>query len=225
MSFQIIAIDGGAASGKSSTSRAVAQKLGLMHVDTGQHYRMLTYVFLKNTVPVEDIPQIKTFLNHQTLDTHIEDGHALMVESGIEHIGPHELKSLEVNATVSLYAAIPEVRHFVLGYQRNLVDLASQKGYKGIIMEGRDIGSVVLPHADLKFFLYADLEKRNQRRILEGRPDSIAERDRLDSQRKTAPLVCPGDAIRIDNSDLTLDEVVTQICDIIRDKNNVTNNT
>jgi cytidylate kinase len=119
-----------------------------------------------------------------------------------------EIRSREVNEQVSHFAAIPDVRTALLAYQRGLAEVARGRGYRGLVMEGRDIGSVIFPDADFRFFLHAHPEERARRRASEGQQDSITERDRIDSSRKTAPLACPPGAISIDTTHRTLAEVV-----------------
>ena len=122
-----------------------------------------------------------------------------------------EIRSQTVNENVSHYAAIPAVRQTLLGYQRGQIDEVSKYGFRGLIMEGRDIGSVIFPAADFRFFLHADPAERAKRRAAEGQTDSIAERDRIDSSRKASPLTCPDGATDIDSTYLTLDEVVAKM--------------
>jgi cytidylate kinase len=107
------------------------------------------------------------------------------------------------------------VRSALLAYQRGQADVARERGFRGLIMEGRDIGSVIFPDADFRFFLHADPDERARRRAREGQTDSIAERDRLDTSRKTAPLTCPPGAIDIDSTHLSLDAVVERIAGLI----------
>ena len=116
-----------------------------------------------------------------------------------------------MNREVSYYARIPEVRDLLLKYQRSLPDFGKNRGFSGIIMDGRDIGSIILPKADIKIFLHADLLVRQSRRLSDGEQDAISARDQIDSTRKIAPLACPDDAISIDTGKLSLDEVVQLI--------------
>jgi cytidylate kinase len=116
-----------------------------------------------------------------------------------------------VNENVSHFSAIPEVRAALLDYQRGQADVAQRHGFRGLVMEGRDIGSVIFPQAEFRFFLHADPEERARRRASEGGQDSIRERDRIDSSRKTAPLACPPGAVSIDSTHLTLPQVVAAI--------------
>ncbi len=203
--FIIIAIDGGAASGKSSTARLLAERFNLLHVDTGSFYRHLTSELLRRGVIHTDLPALQTALAGLHLATRLEGRSARMLVDG--QPAGDEIREQRVNEHVSHYAAIPEVRQTLLGYQRGQVEVAKQHGFRGLVMEGRDIGSVIFPQADFRFFLHADPIERAKRRAAEGRQDSISERDRLDSSRKTSPLTCPPGAIDIDSTHLTLEEV------------------
>ncbi|GHC13560.1 (d)CMP kinase [Cerasicoccus arenae] len=208
--FVIIAVDGGAASGKSSTSRLVAERLNLMHVDTGSHYRAVTYALMLDGVPSTDENAVAERLQTLPLDTVVEGGSArIALGGGIPTA--EQLRSEAVNNAVSLYAAVPAVRQFLFDYQRFQAELARVNGFAGLIMEGRDIGSVIFPDATLRVFLEADSATRAQRRAAEGENDAIEARDKIDSSRKTAPLTCPEGAFRIDNSSLSLDQVVDLI--------------
>jgi cytidylate kinase len=119
---------------------------------------------------------------------------------------------------VSHFAAIPEVRAALLAYQRGQAEVARTHGFRGLVMEGRDIGSVIFPNADLRFYLHADVEARAKRRELEGRADAVAERDRMDATRKTAPLVLASGAIDIDSTYLNLEQVVDKLSGLIAAK-------
>jgi cytidylate kinase len=122
-----------------------------------------------------------------------------------------DLRSDAVNAKVSAYAAQPAVRDTLKDYQRGQKRVALCAGFDGLVMEGRDIGSVIFPDAELKIFLEADEATRATRRAKDGQTDAVAERDRMDSTRKTAPLTCPEGAVRIDNSGMSLAEVIDAI--------------
>ena len=210
--FRIIAIDGGAATGKSSTSRAIAERLKLMHVDTGAHYRTLTYAILDAHADLEAIP---TLLKSLKLGTMIERSSAQLSING--HVpADTDIRSPQVNANVSKFAAIESVRECLFNYQRSQAQVARKHAdFTGLIMEGRDIGSVIFPKAEFRFFLFADTATRAARRTKDGQTDSIIERDRRDKQRKTAPLVCPQGATRIDTGSLPLESVIDYICQII----------
>ena len=205
-SFIIVAIDGGAASGKSSSSRALSERFNLLHVDTGSFYRAITAELLQRGVNPTDVSSVKSALAALRLGTRVTGRSAQMEIAG--HVAGEEIRSGEVNAAVSHFAAIPEVRNALLEYQRGQAAVARNHGFAGLVMEGRDIGSVIFPDADLRFFLHADPVERARRREKEGHRDSISERDRLDSGRKTAPLACPIGAISLDTTHVTLPEVV-----------------
>ncbi len=212
--FITVAVDGGAASGKSTTSRAVAKRFNLLHVDTGAYYRAVTHLCLQNGVSPLKPEEVQALLGQGKVETEVSGRRALISLHG-RLTDEADLRRPEVTDHVSSFSALPEVRRFLVDFQRNLVQVARDYGFDGLIMEGRDIGTVILPDADFKFFLKADTKTRELRRAKEGHKDSISERDRIDSGRKTAPLACADDAIRIDTSALTLEEVVDQVCGIV----------
>ena len=212
--FIIITVDGGAAVGKSSTSRGLAERLGLMHVDTGSHYRTLTYTLLESGASVEQGETISKVLETLELSTQIDGRSAKLSINGMVP-QDFELRSPQVNAQVSKYAAIPELRQKLFAYQRSLADLACDQQYAGLIMEGRDIGSIIFPEAVYRFFLEADEATRAARRAKEGQTDSIATRDEMDRTRQSAPLVCPRGATQINTAHHTLEEVIEKIISYI----------
>ena len=213
--FLVIAVDGGAASGKSSTSRGLAAKHNLIHVDTGAHYRTVALSLLRRGITGADVfSATENPLENLNLGTEVREREAAMSIGGIVP-ADSEIRNDAVNAVVSQFAAIPEVRKFLFDYQRSQKDVAREHGFDGLIMDGRDIGSVIFPDADLRIFLTADPEARARRRAAEGIVDSIAERDKLDSSRKAAPLACPEGATKIDSTDLTLEQVVEKISAMI----------
>jgi len=211
--FIIIAIDGGAASGKSSSSKILSERFNLLHVDTGSFYRQLTHELLRRGVAHGDLPAMRSTLASLQLTTRVNGRSTQMLIDG--RPAGSEIRGQNVNEQVSHYAAVPEVRAVLLGYQRSQVDVAKQHGFRGLVMEGRDIGSVIFPKADFRFFLHADPAERAKRRAREGQQDSVAERDRLDSSRKAAPLTCPPGAIDIDSTFLTLDQVVDKMSGLV----------
>lgn len=217
-SFIIVAIDGGAATGKSSTARALSAHLGLMHVNTGAHYRAITHALLEAGADPKRPAEIPALLKTLNVETRLLNSSAQLAVNGSI---PEEdaIRSPQVNAAVSLIAAQPEVRDFLFQYQRNQAQLARQKNFPGLVMEGRDIGSVIFPEADFCFFLHADAETRAARRAKEGLTDSISQRDEIDSTRKTAPLTCPQHAVKIDTGPHSLEAVVELICKHIRPPN------
>ena len=207
--FLIIAIDGGAASGKSTTSRELAERLDLMHVDTGSFYRSLCAAMLDKEIDPSD-PNLENLLSKLRLETQIEGRVGKLCLDGVLP-EQNALRSERVNANVSAFAAQPVVRNKLLDYQRGQVMVATQNGFSGLVMEGRDIGSVIFPNAPVRVFLHADPNVRVTRRAAQGETDAIADRDAKDSSRVTAPLTCPDGAISIDTGTNSLEEVVRQI--------------
>ena len=214
--FIIIAIDGGAASGKSSSSKILADRFNLLHVDTGSFYRHLTYELVRRGVAPTDLPALTRTLAGLDCTTRLNGRSAQLLIDG--QPAGQEIRGQNVNEQVSHYAAIPDVRHKLLGYQRGQTAVARQHGFRGLVMEGRDIGSVIFPDADFRFFLHADPAERAKRRAMEGQTDSIMERDRIDSSRKASPLTCPAGAISIDTTNLPLTQVVEQAAALIAQK-------
>ena len=212
--FKIITIDGGAAVGKSSTSKGLAERLKLMHVDTGSHYRTLTCAILGSGADAEQSETISKILEAFKLSTQIDGRSARLSINDVVPVDSN-LRSPEVNAQVSRFAAIPEVRKKLFAYQRSLADLAREQQYAGLIMEGRDIGSIIFPEAAYRFFLDADEATRAARRAKEGQTDSIAARDKMDRTRQAAPLVCPEGATQINTAHHTLEEVIEKIAHLI----------
>ncbi|MDB6168158.1 MAG: cytidylate kinase [Verrucomicrobia bacterium] len=211
--FIIVAIDGGAASGKSSSSRTLSERFNFLHVDTGSFYRAITAELLRLGVKPDDLPAVRRAVGALRLGTHLRGRSAEMEIGG--RVAGDEIRSREVNDQVSHFAAIPELRAALLSYQRGLADVGRAHGFRGLVMEGRDIGSVIFPDADFRFFLHADPVERERRRAGQGQHDQIRERDRLDSSRKASPLTCPTGATSIDTTDVSLDQVVEQMSAMI----------
>jgi len=207
--FIIVAIDGGAAAGKTSTARALSERFNLLHSDSGSHYRAVTAELLRRGVSAGDLPAVRAALAVLGLGSRVA-GRTSLVEIDGRTTGD-EIRSAGVNAAVSHFAAIPEVRSFLLAYQRGQAVVARERGMPGLVMEGRDVGSVIFPDADLRFFLHADPSEKARRRAREGHHDAVAERDRIDSSRATAPLSCPVGAISLDTTGLTLNEVIEKV--------------
>jgi cytidylate kinase len=208
--FLIVAIDGGAAAGKSTTAKALSARFNFLHIDTGSHYRALTAELLRLGVAASDLAAVQRALAGLALGSQVEARRAAITVNG-RLVPEAELRGPAVNGAVSHFAAIPAVRSALLHYQRDQARIGREHAFAGLVMEGRDIGTVIFPDADFRFFLHADPEERARRRAAEGQQDSIAERDRLDSSRKTAPLVCPPGATDIDSTLLSLDEVVERV--------------
>ncbi|MDA7822054.1 (d)CMP kinase [Opitutales bacterium] len=204
-----ISLDGAAGSGKSTTAQAICQKYNYIHVDTGLHYRALSLFFLNKNILPELVPQ---YLLSDTvnLTSQLDEFTVKLFVEGT-YFSKKELRNERMNKEVSYYARIPEVRSLLLKYQRGLVKYGLDQGFSGIIMDGRDIGSVVLPNANLKVFLHAEIDVRQGRRLSDGERDSISKRDNIDSTRKVAPLMCPDGALSINTGILSVDEVVSVI--------------
>ncbi|MDA8805850.1 (d)CMP kinase [Opitutales bacterium] len=204
-----ISLDGAAGSGKSTTAQAICQKYKYIHVDTGLHYRALSLFFLNKNILPDLVPQYLLYDNVD-LTSQLEEFSVQLFVDGI-YYSKNELRNERMNKEVSYYARIPEVRSLLLKYQRGLVKYGFDLGFSGIIMDGRDIGSVVLPDANLKVFLHAEIDVRQCRRLSDGEHDSISKRDNIDSTRKVAPLMCPNGAISINTGILSVNEVVSLI--------------
>jgi cytidylate kinase len=219
----VVAIDGPAASGKSTVATIVAERLGFPFISTGAMYRAVTLCLLETRFPYETSDQtaILEFLAKLDLDYHYSaEGVPALSINGI--IPGDRLRSPDVTGAVSRVSAIPEVRSWLVERQRALAE-----GHFGIVMEGRDIGTVVFPDAKFKFFLTATPEVRARRRLaqsgeipagvdVERVARDIAERDRLDMTRSISPLKKADDALLIDSSSLTIDEVVETILETVK---------
>jgi cytidylate kinase len=212
--FIIVAIDGGAASGKSSSSRTLSERFNLLHVDTGSFYRALTSELLRQRVEASNANAVSAALTATTLSTRVSGRSAEMEING-RVVPDAEIRTPAVNAAVATFAGVPAVRAFLLEYQRSQADTARKNGFRGLVMEGRDIGSKIFPEADLKFFLFADPAERARRREQQGLEDQVAKRDTLDGQRLKESLQ---GATVIDSTFLTLQQVVAQMSDAIAAK-------
>ena len=206
----IITVDGGAASGKSSTAKAIAEQFNLLHVDTGLHYRTLTHYLLTNQITPEHTQAIQSSLQGLQMETEVI-GRSAVLKLGPHLVAENQLRSEVINQNVSLFAALPEIRTALLTYQRAQTKTAEENHFEGLIIEGRDIGSVIFPDAPIRIFLEADLATRTHRREQEGLNDTIAIRDKIDGTRTTAPLCCPPGATRIDSSKMDLKQVVARV--------------
>lgn len=211
--FLIVAIDGGAASGKSSSSRILAERFNLLHVDTGSFYRHITSELLRRGVAHTDLAGLRAVLPELQFGTQLEGRSARMTIGG--HLAGDEIRSAAVNEHVAHYAAVPEVRAVLVEYQRSQADVARAHGFRGLVMEGRDIGSKIFPHADFRFFLFADPVERAKRRAAEGRQDVIGKRDTIDSVRLNQSAQ---GATAIDSTHLTLEQVVDTMARMIAEK-------
>ena len=205
-----IAIDGPAASGKSTVAKLIADRLGYTFINTGAMYRAVTWYMLEQGIAPADTAAVTAALPSVPLSFG-KDGSRSVVLCGGRRL-TEELTRQEVNGHVSTIAAIPEVRTLLVERQRDY------NRQEPVVMEGRDIGTVVFPDTPFKYFVTASEEVRAARRAAEGLTDSIAERDRKDSSRATAPLAQAKDALLVDTSDMTIEQVVNFITDNIQQK-------
>ena len=206
----VIAIDGPAASGKSSVARQLARRLGFVYVNSGAMYRAVTWTVLNRAIEPGDTVAIAKFISDVTLGETLIDGefHLLIDDVDLtEHL--HEER---VNAEVSRVSTVPEVRKLLVQRMR---DYATKHD---LVVEGRDIGSVVFPDTPYKFYIDASPEVRSQRRAAQGHRDEIAQRDRADSSRAASPLIVAKDAQVIDSSHLTVEQVVDEIVKRLSEK-------
>lgn len=202
--LSVITIDGPAASGKSSVARLVARQLGAIYVNTGNMYRAMTWAVLDAQIDPTDAEAIRQASASLEIQSPVVDGQTQVQVNG-RTLTDADLNSDPVNRAVSHVARVPEVRERLVAAQRALVEVGP------LVMEGRDIGSVVFPESKTKFYIDASEEVRASRRRAQGHNDQVAERDRLDSTRKNSPLVIPEGAVVIDNSHLTLEQAVEQV--------------
>ena len=212
----VVAIDGPSGSGKSSTSRGVATALGLRYLDTGAQFRAMTRWMLDNDVDVTDHALVATLADRPVIASGSDPEDPTIAVDGVDVATA--IRTQEVTAAVSDVASVPEVRARLLALQRSLI------GDGGIVVEGRDIGSVVWPGAEVKVYLTADPSARAVRRTAENGAGSVdateadlIRRDAIDSGRATAPLTVPAGAVHIDTTPYTLQEVVDRVVALVRD--------
>jgi cytidylate kinase len=200
---KVIAIDGPAASGKSSVARALARRLGLVYVNTGAMYRAVTWLAVRSGVDTRQPEAVAAVLGSAKMEFGVS-GHESTIRIDGEDPSAR-LSDPEVNANVSFVAAVPAVREELVARQRDYA-LAND-----LVMEGRDIGSVVFPETPYKFYIDASPEVRAQRRAAQGLTDDLAARDKIDSSRAASPLTIAEGATVIDSSHLTVEGVVDEI--------------
>ena len=221
MGYISVAIDGPSGAGKSTVARAAAAKLGYVYVDTGAMYRAIGLAVCRKGISGEDTAGIVSVLPAITLALEYQDGaqHILLCGEDVSYA----IRTPEIAKYASKVSAVPEVRQFLLDTQRNM----ARNG--NILMDGRDIGTVILPDAPVKIFLTASAESRAQRRFLELREKGqqvtldevlrdIRQRDHLDMTRAVAPLRQAEDAVLLDTSDITLEQSIEAVLRIIREK-------
>ena len=204
----VIAIDGPAASGKSSVATRLARRLGFAHVNSGAMYRAVTWEILRQQIDASHPESIEAAVHRMSVDSGFTEAGESFIRINSE-MPDLELQTLEVNQNVSPVAAVPAVRQLVNAQLRTLAEK------RPIVSEGRDIGSVVFPDTPHKFYLDASPEVRRQRRAAQGLNDSIEKRDKLDSSRANAPLKIASGAHLIDTSHLTLEGVVDKVAEIL----------
>jgi len=212
----VIAIDGPAASGKSTTARRVARHFGYTYVDSGAMYRAATLAVLREGIDPGDRALVEESVNRHSIRLESAEGGAVRVLLDDADVS-HDIRTHDVTANVSTISAYPGVRTALVRLQREM------GGSGGVVMDGRDIGTAVFPHADLKVFMIADLHARAIRRFDElnaiGEPErsvtsiqtQLSERDRLDSTRAQSPLEMADDAVLLDTSNLTIDQQVAEV--------------
>lgn len=216
-----IAIDGPSGSGKSTVAKAVAKKLGILYVDTGAIYRTVGVFAKRNGIDPHDEKTIAENLDRIDIKIKWVDGtqHVFLDDDDVSE----EIRTPEMSMYASAVSALGTVRKFLLQMQR---DFAKNNN---VIMDGRDIGTVVLPDADVKIFMFANVEARAQRRhkelVLKGKTDTYEEvladmikRDKNDSERELAPCVPAEDAVLLDNSELSFEANVERVLEIINEK-------
>ena len=221
MGYISVAIDGPSGAGKSTVARAAAAKLGYVYVDTGAMYRAIGLAVCRKGISGDDTAGIVSVLPEITLSVTYQDGAQPILPCG-EDVS-EAIRTSEIAKYASKVSAVPEVRQFLLDTQRNM----ARNG--NILMDGRDIGTVILPDAPVKIFLTASAESRAQRRFLELREKGqqvtldevlhdIRQRDHLDMTRPVAPLKQAEDAVLLDTSDITLEQSIEAVLRIIREK-------
>ena len=222
----IIAIDGYSSTGKSTIAKMLAERLGYIYVDTGAMYRAIS-LFAKRNGWIDEDHFDKEMLIRGLENAHLDfvfneqAGFAEMYLNG-ENV-EKDIRSMDISNLVSRVAAVPEVRQKLVAYQKEM----GRK--KGLVMDGRDIGTVVFPDAELKLFLtaspeirarrrYKEMHEKNEKTTFEEVYENVVMRDRLDTSRKDSPLVMAADAIKVDNSELKKDEQFELILDIVKKK-------
>lgn len=200
---RVIAIDGPAASGKSSVARELARQLRFVYVNSGAMYRAITWFVLDRGINPRDQEAIASAVEHARIECDLHDDSSRLFIDGTDP--ETHLRDVRVNDGVSMVSSVPRVREILVEKMRSYA-----RDYD-VVMEGRDIGSVVFPQTPYKFYIDASPEIRSQRRAAQGQADQITARDRADSSRTASPLTIAEDARVIDSSAVTIEEVVDQI--------------
>lgn len=210
----VIAVDGPSGAGKSTISRALSQQLGYLEIDTGAMYRAMAWLARETGLDFDDIEAVDQFSQQADVSLQLVEGKTVVTVNGIDVTG--QIRTPEISMLTSLISALAPVRQAMTTLQRRI----GAQG--GVVLDGRDIGTVVFPDAELKFFLSASAEERGRRRYIELQQKGIATsleetiadviaRDRQDSERALAPLRQADDAIAIDSTGMTIDAVVAQM--------------
>ncbi len=212
----VVAIDGTSGSGKTTTAREVSRRLGWLYLDTGATYRAVAYFILKRGINPDDEEKVIQILDKLSIEIKKIDGEQKTIVNGED--ASDKLRTDEINKAVTPVSKIKEVRKYLVGIQRKIVD------GKNAIIEGRDIGTVVFPDSDLKFYMDADIGIRAERRKkqdksknLEVVKKDLKRRDYHDSRRKESPLKKADDAILLDTSSLSIDEQVDTVISKIKE--------
>lgn len=216
-----VAVDGPAGAGKSSISKIVAKKLGYLYIDTGAMYRSVTWAVLHNHIDVNNQKAVEALLPELDLTMEASDDSCKVFIAGQDVTD--FIRTPQVNNAVSIVASYKGVRQYLVERQR----LMAEAG--GVILDGRDIGSVVLPNAELKIYLTASVEARAMRRYLEVKgtvneqtlediKDSVMQRDDMDKNRKESPLIQVEHAVLVDSSEMTFDETVEHILHLVQER-------
>jgi len=209
----VIALDGPGASGKGTLGRRIAKELGLQYLDTGKLYRVVGYKFINGKYSIDD-------LINKSVDAQ-KEAHDISENINVEELDNEELLTEKVARAASYVSSIPEVRSALLDFQRDVANSPS-----GAVLDGRDIGTVICPDADFKFFITADVEKRAERRYkeLQKEDDSIIyadiledlrNRDRRDTEKAISPLTPADDSVHIDTTSLSMENVYNKVMSII----------
>jgi len=215
MNNLVIAVDGPAGAGKSTIAKIIADKLGINYIDTGAMYRAITYKCLKNNIDVENTDEVVKLAKNTDID--FKDNNIYLDDKIIND----QIRTVDVSNNVSKVSKIKEVRNLLVNVQRNIGSKSS------VILDGRDIGSVVFPNADYKFYIVATPEERGSRRFKEMKEKGydvnldeiikdIVDRDKMDMNRKFAPLVKADDALEIDTTGKSIDNVVAEVVSKIK---------
>lgn len=216
-----VAVDGPAGAGKSSISKIVAKKLGYLYIDTGAMYRSVTWAVLHNHIDVNNQKAVEALLPELDLTMKASDDSCKVFIAGRDVTD--FIRTPQVNNAVSIVASYKGVRQYLVERQRIMAEAG------GVILDGRDIASVVLPNAELKIYLTASVEARAMRRYLEVKgtsngqtlediKDSVMQRDDMDKNRKESPLIQVEDAVLVDSSDMTFDETVEYILHLVQER-------